>query len=74
MISCPVPTILLDLKTIALEAVELRSDVAEWCREELTEKVSLTYRSLHDRLVYDVPFEITFANETDAILFKMRWM
>jgi len=70
----PLPESLMRMETRVLLNPAFTAEVDEWCKTELTGAFSIKYVPLSDRLVYENAFEIIFANDTDAVLFKMRWL
>lgn len=56
--------------------LDLTSDVGEWCSENLREFPDLlaTDWVTVERQEYPSTIELTFDNEEDAILFRVRWL
>jgi hypothetical protein len=48
--------------------VGLRSDISEWCKDNLSGPIDVRIKNMPKRT-----FCLTFANERDAVLFKLRW-
>jgi EAL domain-containing protein (putative c-di-GMP-specific phosphodiesterase class I) len=70
----PVPIQFIRDDTRVLAEVRLLDEMDAWCREELVQDFYLSWKSSSERKDYALPFEIEFANDNDALMFKMRWL
>jgi hypothetical protein len=58
----------------------LRTDIVEWCSTELQDEYKIKFvrgdvKTKNGQvLTYSISFFGVFSNETDAVLFKLRWL
>ncbi len=69
----PIPKEMIAPDTRPLERVRFSEEIEAWCATEIG-AFDLKFANMADRKWYDYAFEAIFENESDAVLFKMRWM
>ena len=69
-----IPETLLERGTSPLEIPRLEPNVAKWCHDQLKEGFALRYSAIQTRTNVGMPFEITFAADHDAVMFKLFWL
>lgn len=70
----PIPEALMRMETRPLLSPSLLDEIEDWCRGQLVGGFSIKWVPMTDRVNYSNAFEIKFDNDSDAVLFKMRWM
>lgn len=69
-----IPIALLREETILRETPRFIEEIEMWCTSELCDDYAIRHESMSIRKNPYYPFQAYFNSETDAIMFKMRWM